>query len=308
MNYYEILGLSYGASISDVKASFRQLAKLYHPDINPEGLEHFAKVLRAYETLSDPVLKQSYDYKLNYHQAQSQQQTSAKANKTWSFSEKEMKRRQYYDEHIRKYAKQTNAPTAAAEVKPHYNEFRYILYATPLAVILFLIIMNLANNSNPSFSEKKETSVIKETILRPANQLRQGDDPYSMYFGKSQYVTAGGSDLLVKNRSGKGAIVCVFTKKEFVRSVFIEDGYSAHVHQLPAEQLSVNFSSGLYFDKTKYLAEVNVSGAFSEELSFYKSVFSIDPESSPELTITPDARGFKKTDSKEFFKRMTKNI
>ncbi|MBL7931203.1 MAG: J domain-containing protein [Bacteroidia bacterium] len=304
MNYYEILGLSYGASISDVKASFRQLAKLYHPDVNPEGLEHFAKVLRAYETLSDPVLKQSYDYKLNYHQAQTQQQTTAKTNKTWSFSEKELKRRQYYDEHIRKYAKQTGGSTATTEVKPHYNEFRYILYATPLAVILFLLIMSLANRSNPSFSEKNG-SPAHDITHNPTNiRLQTGDDPYGSLFGSPQYELNGGHTLLIKNASGKDMIVCLFTKESFVRSFYVADNFSAEIPQLPDERLFVNFSSGLNFDKSLYLEQAGVTGAFSTDLSFYKAKNSIDPKEVTELSLGFNAPGFDKTNSLEFFKRM----
>lgn len=304
MNYYEILGLSSGASISDVKASFRQLAKLYHPDINPEGIEHFAKVLKAYETLSDPVLKQSYDYKLNYHQAQSQQQSSSKATKTWSFSEKELKRRQYYDQHIRKYAKQNTSDTATAEVKPNYNEFRYVLFATPLAVVLFLIIMNLSNRSNPSFPEKTNLNPSTEIIAEPAKQLQNGDDPYGTLFGKSQYVINGGHKLTIKNLSGKDMIVCLFTKKSFVRSFYIADGYSAEIPQLPDEKLFVNYSCGLYFDKAATVEDIHVNGVFSKDLSFYKSTSVLDPKAITELTLASNVPGFEKINPREFFKRM----
>jgi molecular chaperone DnaJ len=67
-NYYEILGVDENAGINEIKAAFRRLAKQYHPDRNPSGNVDFEKILKAYETLSDPGLKLTYDYKLNYYQ------------------------------------------------------------------------------------------------------------------------------------------------------------------------------------------------------------------------------------------------
>ena len=34
-DYYEVLGLQKGASEDEIKKAFRQLAKKYHPDLNP---------------------------------------------------------------------------------------------------------------------------------------------------------------------------------------------------------------------------------------------------------------------------------
>ena len=37
-DYYEVLGLQKGASEDEIKKAFRQLAKKYHPDMNPGGI------------------------------------------------------------------------------------------------------------------------------------------------------------------------------------------------------------------------------------------------------------------------------
>ena len=170
VNYYHILGLETGAGIEAVKIAFRRLAKLYHPDMNPNDKERFAQILKAYETLSDPTLRTSYDYKLNYQQFQQTQIVEKKkaVTKTWSFDEKELKRRQYYNEYIKKYAKQTAEYMATAETKKNYNEFKYILFATPLAVILFLLIMNFASRDreeviNSNFLQKKPV-LVKDSV------------------------------------------------------------------------------------------------------------------------------------------------
>ena len=62
--YYEVLGLQKGAGDDEIKKAFRQLAKKYHPDLNPgdkEAETKFKEVNEAYEVLSDKEKRQRYD-------------------------------------------------------------------------------------------------------------------------------------------------------------------------------------------------------------------------------------------------------
>ncbi len=63
-DYYEVLGIAKGASEEEIKKAYRQMAKKYHPDLNPgdkEAETRFKEVNEAYEVLSDPQKKARYD-------------------------------------------------------------------------------------------------------------------------------------------------------------------------------------------------------------------------------------------------------
>ena len=53
-DYYDILGISKGASAAEIKKAYRKMALKYHPDKNPdnkEAEEKFKKAAEAYEVL-----------------------------------------------------------------------------------------------------------------------------------------------------------------------------------------------------------------------------------------------------------------
>ncbi len=63
-DYYKILGVKRDASQPDIQRAYRELARKYHPDMNPgdgQAKERFQRVQQAYDVLSDPEKREMYD-------------------------------------------------------------------------------------------------------------------------------------------------------------------------------------------------------------------------------------------------------
>ena len=63
-DYYELLDVPRKASVKDIRAAFRKLARKYHPDLNPgdkAAEEKFKQIQEAYDVLSDSKKRQMYD-------------------------------------------------------------------------------------------------------------------------------------------------------------------------------------------------------------------------------------------------------
>jgi curved DNA-binding protein len=63
-DYYETLGVARTATADDIRKAYRQLARKYHPDLNPndaKAKEKFQQVQNAFDVLNDPKKREMYD-------------------------------------------------------------------------------------------------------------------------------------------------------------------------------------------------------------------------------------------------------
>jgi len=89
-NYYDALGLTFGAELIEIKKAYRTLAIQFHPDKNSENgsVQRFYEITEAYEILKDKNTRQEYDILLQAHLSKSRatnpNNSDVENQKTWS--------------------------------------------------------------------------------------------------------------------------------------------------------------------------------------------------------------------------------
>ncbi|KNA04345.1 hypothetical protein SOVF_199700 isoform B [Spinacia oleracea] len=82
-NYYELLGVAKDASRDEIRNSFHELAKKYHPDTNknnPSAKRKFQEIRDAYETLRDSEKRAQYDMSLNLGSGYARQDSGSRGS------------------------------------------------------------------------------------------------------------------------------------------------------------------------------------------------------------------------------------
>ncbi len=309
-NYYHILGLPNFAAAGEVKNAFRRLAKLYHPDINPVGQEHFKTIVKAYEVLSDHYAKSQYDYRLKSHLNSAHRDLQAsqkKETKSYDVTDADLKRRQYYQEHYKKQYEQAQAKPPTEELKRANNEFRNIIIATPIAVLLIMLLLNVWN-SKPHMNvvtykeEPKEAIVVPEEIEH--KRVSTGDTPYADYYGGARQDTVSKRSIKVKNMCGNDLILFLFDQKNFIRSCYVEHGFEVKLDMLPREISLMRVMQGKNFEYIRELSKAGVFGAFKEGCKFYQYKKKLKLDGTNSITLLNFVEeGFEEVGEEKFFKK-----
>lgn len=69
-NYYDILGIKLYSNDDEIRSAFRQLAKIFHPDMPQGNREKYDSIRIAYEVLSELHLRKAYDQDLKFRLAE----------------------------------------------------------------------------------------------------------------------------------------------------------------------------------------------------------------------------------------------
>lgn len=79
---YRILQINRTASVEEIQAAYRRLARTYHPDVNPSpgATERMSDINWAYDLLKDPLKRREYDAFREYVRAASARQASRPAS------------------------------------------------------------------------------------------------------------------------------------------------------------------------------------------------------------------------------------
>jgi curved DNA-binding protein CbpA len=269
-DYYSILGLTKTATDIEIKTAFRKLAKIYHPDKNPNNPNAknlFENILKAYNTLINPHSRKRYDNS-NFGtttQTVRAQRSNQKKQKDYSVTEEDLKRRQYY----KNYYDSKKHTVNASPKKTNYSDYKYILFATPIAVGLLMLIISLFNSEpKTKMVSKKLETPITET-KKPSRQLANGDKPYSSNFGNIKTFDTK-HILKINNSSNFDAVIVVFDEKTktYLQHSYLRPSYSIEFSMLPDSGVYWKCMLGKNWNKDKLLFNNKIPGGFDSIVQY----------------------------------------
>lgn len=304
-DHYSILGLTKSATNAEIKAAYRRLVKIYHPDKNPNNpvaVEKFRAIQEAYDVLSHALSRTRYDnrfssatysYESPFAQAEKRQQGRTKK---YTFTEEDLKRRQYYKEHYKQH--KPKPKVNSEEQKRNFNEIKYMLISVPIAIALLFFIINIYNRGkevekvvNTSMADstlKKVQEYIEKQEKKIADSLALNGpivtsaEPYKELFGPAKVDKRTLQIVQVTNWANRDAVVCVVDAKtsKVVRHYFIQDNFNLYFEFLPEGTYYLRNYLGSVgsFVKDKTKLEGSPVGLFTEKEQFQeyaKDTFTI---------------------------------
>lgn len=286
-DYYSILGVPKTATEADIKAAFRRLAKLYHPDknpSNPDAKNKFEQILKAYETLVHPAKKRRYD--TSFYQATNTQHHShgkQKRQKEWNFTEEELKRRQYYQTYYQTKQK------AAQQAPPQstYTDYKYVLLATPIAVALVLLIVSMFTKEPIPNETSLKNNVPVTNDSSDVYRLRNGDTPYSGYFGGIRTFNTN-HHVHITNSTNYDLVFVLFQNNtnNYLQHTYMRNGSSAEFSKLPNEGVYWKCLIGKNWNPELVVSNTNVTGMFDSVIqiqNWKKQPVIFDEQDLPQL-------------------------
>jgi hypothetical protein len=249
-DYYQILQVNPAATQAEIKTAYRRLAKLFHPDKNPTAGEKFRLIKEAYETLIDETLRRKYDLKRNYtiSVAQAKKPEPVKKQKTYTFTESELKHRNYYQENYKIKPKASGyTDPGSIKTKTDYKELTYLLISIPAAVALLLLLINLYQKPKEKMQQENKAVVIE-------SEVKTAESPYKAYLGKNAFDTLSRPCIKINNPSDNDAIVFLRNDKaKVVQHYFIEHNYRLFMEGIPKGAYRLYYYTGKSFTNKQYL-------------------------------------------------------
>jgi curved DNA-binding protein CbpA len=267
-DFYQILGVSRYASAEEIKVAYRILAKRFHPDLNPGNVgaeERFKELSRAYDTLSDPLAKKKYDFRLLYGNIPLKPAADKDA-----IIQRELAKRQAFTRHHQKKQKDDKI----------YR--RRAVYAGISILIVIVIGLNLSGETSQrdqrmkEFIDKNHDEFLISQAIRQIETVREihtADSPYDSIFGEGRYEDLSDNSLVIRNNLSRDVITCLVRsngRQETIRNEYIHRGDTYNMAHLPDGQYSLRLFVGRKWDPSLRPLK-NVKGAFSSDSAFLQA-------------------------------------
>ncbi len=265
--YYDILGLTEGASREEIQEAYDRLSKELDPkqnDFHEFFLEEYSLLQEAYDAVT---------YNSNTLQNSSQQKNPISSSNT-----------------------SLKKPDIKNEVKPNQGDKSFfariikniLIY---VVVVIFLFLITKRNSNNHSNSDVSPLAIdttavavdtaavaVDTAFVSPPDAIevyetpKNGFSPYNEYFGQGVYENGTNNEFVIKNSNQSDAIVCLvdYSTDLKIRNEFIRKGATFKLSNVPNGTYYLAWFSGNDWSPHKIMMG-NVEGGFQTDASFSKS-------------------------------------
>lgn len=272
-DHYRTLGLSNKASDQEIKLAYRQLAKRYHPDVNPGNVyaeERFKEISEAYNVLSDPILRSAYDARRSYR-AFAPPQDSFKKKET---DNRDRRKRTYNPEELERVRARNKMRTEAVMLK------RKKLFKGMIITFTLYLIATFSFEVWIDHKRQEESEQFKRELLARMNapieqqgpyQIKNLDSPYDAIFGSAVTMDQSPNSLIILNKF-KTAVICLTLSndpKKTIRNEYIEAGNAFAMRELPNGSFLIKVYAGDVWDTARFRLQQQAIGGFRNDEGYY---------------------------------------
>jgi hypothetical protein len=257
--------------MADVKAAYRRLAKLYHPDLNPgsrHSEEKFKEILDAYTILSDEELRAQYDRKrkIGYSAEPFHASTTAK--------KRDPGRKEYPPEYI-EMLRQRNRSRVVKQI----NRRKKILRGMIITFALYLVATAVFEAWITRQREKEAADIVqrlneelrKDSLRNAGDVIQNLDSPYDSVFGAGRTAWLSPNQLVVINPFSD-AVVCltrVDSPYVTIRNEFIHARQRFIMRELPNGTYHVKVYTGKQWSNYFSVPDGRRLGGFTSDEKFF---------------------------------------
>ena len=288
-NLYQIIGVSTSASKQEIKRAYRNKAKIYHPDKNPNNpiaADRFKAINEAYQILSDPIKKSQYDALLFYK--------TLDIPKTKSTKEEKKKASPYQAEPV-ELTEQQKRKIAEKKKKRYVQAFNraaitLVLFAGFFGSIAMVIEYDRHLKEEAKIEEEKQRMInfaMTEADFWKAVDQKKYAQAYFLIAEMYQYRVRPDAYLQELNKLVYHSGINAFENKDYTRAIKDFELFLRHSNKNPI-LVKTNIANSYLMLKDFEGAEIAFVNLTNELKREYRqlvglNIYSINPENRPDF-------------------------
>lgn len=312
-DYYRTLGIAENASDEDVKRAYRRMAKRFHPDLNAGDKyaeEQFKEVYEAYETLSDPILRRSYDLKRLRRDLYAGNPVFYARQPVGEEFEKDPRRKKYTEEQFA-YARRRRRFRIISDMRRRKKLLVGMIISFIFCVSGATWLENWNAQQRADVAKTLEQKTRQKALSNSHAQtvINDLDSPYDSLFGPGKYDWFSQNFIVVYNPVSD-AVVCVVQASaphRTIRNEFIHARRSFALREMPDGDYYMKVYTGSKWDFNRKVPGGQTLGRFTKDEEFFRigvpviSLYNKNEINGDTIVIDPTVVPLKTISENDFF-------